>query len=85
MNPQATKLKALANTHRIKIINKLLDGEMNVGQLNKFVKVSQPALSQHLAKLRKAGWLGSRLEQRQIYYYIADIRAVRILEDCRGR
>lgn len=42
--------------------------------------MSQPALSQHLAKLRREGVLGARREQRRKFYFIADRRVVRLLE-----
>jgi DNA-binding transcriptional ArsR family regulator len=57
----------------------LLGGEKNVTHINAAVHVSQPALSQHLARLRSAGILASRRDQRQIYYSIADDKADSIL------
>jgi len=72
-------LKVLGNFYRLHIVALLLDGEKNVSELNQHVKVSQPALSQHLSKLRREGILGARREQRQIYYFIANPQVMRVL------
>lgn len=77
---QAQYLKAIANFYRLQILNQLLLGEKNVSSLNLHVKVSQPALSQHLSKLRRAGIIGARREQRNIYYYITSPHIVIILD-----
>lgn len=75
----AAFLKAFGNFYRLQIITLLLAGEKNVSELNKTVKVSQPALSQHLAKLRKAGIVQGRREQRQIFYYISNPHIIRVI------
>jgi TusA-related sulfurtransferase/DNA-binding transcriptional ArsR family regulator len=49
----ATLLKALANENRLRILCELLDGERCVNELEKVVGLSQSALSQHLARLRR--------------------------------
>ncbi|MDX2095641.1 MAG: metalloregulator ArsR/SmtB family transcription factor [Alphaproteobacteria bacterium] len=70
LKKSAHLLKTLGNPHRLQIILQLLGGEKNVTQINASIAVSQPALSQHLSRLRSAGILGSRREQRQIFYYL---------------
>jgi DNA-binding transcriptional ArsR family regulator len=75
----AQMLKVLGNPYRLQIVTLLLHGEKNVTELNKSVKVSQPALSQHLSKLRREGMLGARREQRQIYYYLSNSHVIRVL------
>ena len=72
-------LKVLGNFYRLQIVTLLLNGEKNVSELNKSVKVSQPALSQHLSKLRRDGILGARREQRQIFYYLNNPHVIRVL------
>ena len=72
-------LKVLGNYYRLQIVTLLLNGEKNVSELNKSVKVSQPALSQHLSKLRREGILGARREQRQIFYYLNNPHVIRVL------
>lgn len=72
-------LKVLGNPYRLQIVTLLLNGEKNVTELNKSVKVSQPALSQHLSKLRQEGVLGARREQRQIFYYLNNTHVIRMM------
>ncbi|MBX9727258.1 MAG: metalloregulator ArsR/SmtB family transcription factor [Rickettsiales bacterium] len=79
LKQSAYLLKTLGNVHRLQIITHLLDGEKNVTHINAAVHVSQPALSQHLARLRSAGILGSRRDQRQIYYYVVNHHVATLL------
>jgi DNA-binding transcriptional ArsR family regulator len=72
-------LKVLGNYYRLQIVTLLLNGEKNVSEINKSVNVSQPALSQHLSKLRRDGILGARREQRQIFYYLSNPHVIRVL------
>lgn len=72
-------LKVLGNIYRLQILYILLGGEKNVTELNAQVRVSQPALSQHLSKLRKEGIVGFRRDQRQIYYYLNNPHILRIM------
>ena len=72
-------LKVLGNFYRLQIVTLLLNGEKNVSELNQSVKVSQPALSQHLSKLRREGVVGSRRQQRQIFYYLNNPHVIRVL------
>ena len=71
MKKSAEIFKAVGNLHRLKIIAYLIEGEKHVSDINAVVNVSQPALSQHLRRLRAVGVLGSRRDRRQIYYFIA--------------
>jgi len=72
-------LKVLGNVYRLQIVTLLLNGEKNVSELNQSVKISQPALSQHLSKLRREGILRGRHEQRQIFYYLTNPHVIRLL------
>lgn len=73
-------LKAIANSHRLMVLCSLHDGELSVGELNLRVPLSQSALSQHLATLRKANLLACRREAQTIYYRLNDPNAVAIIE-----
>lgn len=77
-NP-STILKTIGNPHRLAIIEMLVKGECNVSTINKIIKVSQPMLSQHLAKLRKAGIISGRRKAREIFYHIKDANVIRIM------
>ena len=56
------------------------DGEQTVGALTLRAKISQPAVSKHLAALRKAGLVRDRHEGRQTHYS-AQIKALAPLID----
>ena len=56
----AQLLKLLANDQRLTVLCRLSGGEMSVSQLGKHVNLTQSALSQHLAKMRAAGVVGTR-------------------------
>lgn len=73
-------LKLLANKYRLLILCRLaLHGEMSVSDLVRAVKLSQSALSQHLAKMRDEGLVAGRREAQTIFYRIADANAARLL------
>ena len=61
-------LKALSNERRLIIVCALYKGEMSVGALEKVVGLSQSALSQHLARLRRDGLVRTRRQAQTIYY-----------------
>ncbi|NHI00951.1 Transcriptional activator HlyU [Oceanimonas sp. MB9] len=61
-------LKALANERRLFILCHLLDQELSVGEMNRFLGLSQSALSQHLAILRNDGLVSTRKEAQTVYY-----------------
>jgi len=72
-------LKGLANESRLMIMCVLAEGELSVGQLNQRIKLSQSALSQHLAVLREQGMVQTRRESQTIYYSLADTTAIDII------
>jgi len=73
-------LKLLANENRLLILCRLaLNGEMPVGDLANALKLSQSALSQHLAKMREEKLLATRREAQTVFYRIADPNAARLL------
>ena len=73
-------LKGLANESRLMIMCVLAEGELSVGQLNTRIKLSQSALSQHLAVLREQGLVKTRRESQTIYYRLAETPAMRVIE-----
>ncbi|MDH4002369.1 MAG: metalloregulator ArsR/SmtB family transcription factor [Xanthomonadales bacterium] len=72
-------LKGLANESRLMIMCVLTEGEVSVGQLNQRIKLSQSALSQHLAVLREQGLVQTRRESQTIYYRLQDTAAMNII------
>lgn len=65
-------LKALANEKRLLIVCILSRGEKSVGDLEQMIGLSQSALSQHLARLRRDHIVSTRREAQTIYYSIKD-------------
>jgi DNA-binding transcriptional ArsR family regulator len=77
----AQLLKMLANEKRLLILCFLAGrGEMTVGELVDVVKLSQSALSQHLAKLRADGLVDFRRTSQTLHYRVADIRTLCLLQ-----
>lgn len=76
----ARLLKALANSARLQVLCSLVDGELSVGQINENVALSQSALSQHLAILRREGLVSTRRSGQTIYYALAGKAVQRVLE-----
>jgi len=69
----ARLLKLLSNQKRLLILCRLAaSGECAVHALAEYVDLSQSALSQHLAKLRKEGLVTYRRESQVLYYSIGD-------------
>ncbi len=78
---EAARLMAmLSNPKRLMILCQLLDGEKSVMALVDAIKISQSALSQHLAKLRASGLVATRRDAQTIYYRSAGREAVAVLE-----
>ncbi len=69
-------LKALSNERRLMIVCALYKGEKSVGELEKLVGLSQSALSQHLARLRRDQLVETRRNAQTIYYSLND-RAIK--------
>ena len=67
-------LRAMANENRLMVLCCLGRGELSVSELLERIPLSQSALSQHLAMLRKEGVVDTRREAQAIYYRVADER-----------
>ena len=75
----ADLLLAMANPTRLVILTLLTRKEMPVGVLAKAVGLSQSALSQHLAKLRRADLVTTRRDAQTVYYSCDSIAVTRLL------
>ena len=62
--------RALADPSRRAIFERLTRGEAAVRDLTPRFRISQPAVSQHLAVLRDAGLVAERREGRLVYYRV---------------
>jgi len=63
-----TSFEIVAEPNRRAILSLLLASERSVGELERALHMSQPAVSKHLRVLRDAGFVTSRIEaQRRLY------------------
>jgi|SRR5690606_5589946 len=76
----AALLKALSNANRLLILCTLAGGELSVSELNERIAMSQSALSQQLAVLRREGLVQTRREAQTIYYSVAPSNAAAVIE-----
>ncbi|NKB49473.1 MAG: metalloregulator ArsR/SmtB family transcription factor [Alphaproteobacteria bacterium] len=78
---QASRLlKSLANDRRLLILCHLSETEKSVGELERLVGLSQSALSQHLARLRRDKLVQTRRDAQTIYYSVASAEAGAVLQ-----
>lgn len=75
----AALMKSLANENRLMILCTLVAGEMSVSELNERIPLSQSALSQHLASLRRAQLVTTRKEAQAVYYRLYGDAASKII------
>ena len=72
-------LKAMSNEHRLMILCQLLPGEKSVGELERIIGLSQSALSQHLARLRRDDLVCTRRQAQTIFYSLAGAEASAVI------
>ena len=72
-------LGAMANTSRLMILCQLADGEKTVSDLQPTIGLSQSALSQHLAVLRRRHVVRTRRSGQSIYYSLACAEAASVM------
>ncbi len=64
----------LADPTRLRMVSALDQGELNVKQLCRKLRASQPVVSRHLGLLRLASIVVSRREGREIFYSMSALR-----------
>lgn len=73
-------LKAMSNQHRLLILCQLATGEKCVSELEKMIGLSQSALSQHLARLRRDDLVHTRRAAQTIFYSLTGDEAGAVIE-----
>jgi len=81
----ADVLRLLAHPYRLKIVEVLQKRDAPVHELVKLVGIPQSAVSQHLNAMRRIGLLAAERRGREVWYRIADERAVTVLDCIRRR
>jgi DNA-binding transcriptional ArsR family regulator len=76
-------LKAMGNERRLAILCHLSEREHSVTELCKLVGLSQSALSQHLAKLRRDNLVKTRRSAQTVFYSVASSDVAPILRTLR--
>ena len=75
----ASLMRAFGNESRLMILCALADGERSVGELNEIIPLSQSALSQQLARLRREELVKTRRESQVIHYSLCTGPADRVI------
>ena len=73
-------LKALSNADRLMLVCQLSQGEKCVGELEEALGITQPTLSQQLGVLREHQIVQTRRDGKNIFYSIANPRALALIE-----
>jgi DNA-binding transcriptional ArsR family regulator len=68
----ARRFRVLGEPMRIRILDRLRDGEATDGELSAALSASQQNVSKHLAALGDVGMLGRRKARNHAYYRIVD-------------
>lgn len=72
-------LKLLSHKHRLLILCILLEGEKTVFELEQVLNLRQPAISQHLSRLRLEDIVETRRDGKNIYYSLKSIEIKKIV------
>ena len=84
MKKQAGKahqlLASMANEKRLLILCQLIDGERSVSEIAELLDARQSTISQHLALLRKDGYVQARREGQTQFYSLKGDDARSVIE-----
>lgn len=67
----ASVLKVLADETRLAVVEQLMEGSKNVGEINEVLEIEQTLLSHHLRVLRDAGIVTSERDGKCVLYSLA--------------
>jgi ArsR family transcriptional regulator len=77
---QLTMFKALANQHRVRILEALRDGELCACELQVVLDAPQSTVASHLRELKDAGLVNTRRQGKWTYYRIGDTAVLQLLD-----
>ncbi|MBD2855729.1 winged helix-turn-helix transcriptional regulator [Vibrio parahaemolyticus] len=77
-------LKVMANERRLQILCMLHNQELSVGELCTKLELSQSALSQHLAWLRRDELVATRKEAQTVYYTLKSDEVKTLIQTLHG-
>lgn len=75
----ADKLKVLADTTRLSVLQILMEKPKHVGEINAVLRIEQSLLSHHLKILREAGLIKATRDGKAVlYHFVPTIRQANI-------
>jgi DNA-binding transcriptional ArsR family regulator len=80
----ARRFRVLAEPLRIKLLDRLREGEASVNELAAALGASQQNVSKHLTLLAEAGIVGRRKQGTHVYYRIVDEGVLELCEQVCG-
>ena len=80
----AERFRALSEPTRIKLLDRLREGEASVLDLTEAIGMTEQNVSKHLGVLQRAGILARRKQGNFTYYSIADERVFELCETVCG-
>src|SRR5438874_622612 len=80
---KATLFRVLGHPARVRILELLRDGERSVGALQAELALDSGGTSQHLAALRRIGFVESRRDGTSVLYRVDDPRVFDLLAAAR--
>jgi ArsR family transcriptional regulator len=80
----ARRFRAIADPMRVRMLDRLRDGEASVNDLAAELGSTQQNVSKHLGVLADAGIVGRRKEGNRVYYRIADEGVLGLCEQVCG-
>ena len=72
--------KGIGNANRYKIVEALARGRKTVGELVKVVKLSQPAVSQHLKTLKMSNLVVDERRGQEVFYALNTEYTLKLLK-----
>jgi len=73
-------LSAMANEKRLMILCQLVEGERTVGELAEGLGVRQSTVSQHLALLKRDGFVEARRDAQSQFYSLSGTEARAVIQ-----
>jgi len=80
----ARRFRSMGEPMRIRLLDRLRDGEATGGELVEALGTSQQNVSKHLALLAEVGIVGRRRDGSHVYYRIVDESVLGLCEEVCG-
>jgi len=80
VDAQLSVFKALANEHRIRILEALKEGELCACEVQVVLDAPQSTVASHLRELKDSGLVKTRRQGKWTYYRIGDTAVLQLLD-----